>query len=174
MLGFLLAACVVGVGLAYLVERQTRLSYVLTTSLDEASIRDPLTGLHNRRWLEVILEQLTSAFQRYGTPFSLILFDLDGFKAVNDQFGYTQGDGLLRRFSEALTGQLRKADIIFRYGGDEFIILAAVDRRVGRSVLRRPAQELHSDAESERIRVIAVARIQCRYGRGEWGRRRCR
>jgi diguanylate cyclase (GGDEF)-like protein len=123
-LGFLLAACLVGIVLAYMLERQARLAYVLSARLDEASIRDPLTGLYNRRWLEVSLEQLTSAFQRYGTTFSLILIDLDGFKAVNDKMGYTQGDKLLGRFSEALTKQLRKADIIFRYGGDEFIILA--------------------------------------------------
>lgn len=128
MFGFLLAACVVGIGLAYMMERQARLSFVLTASLDEASIRDPLTGLHNRRWLEVTLEQLTSAFQRYGSPFSLILIDLDGFKAVNDKMGYTQGDSLLRQFSQALSTQLRKADIIFRYGGDEFIILSPATR----------------------------------------------
>jgi len=135
MMGFLLAACIVGIALAYLMERQTRLAYVLNASLDEASIRDPLTGLHNRRWLEVTLDQLNSTFRRYGAIFSMILIDLDGFKAVNDLMGYTQGDGLLKRFGQALSTQLRSSDVIFRYGGDEFIILSPATSGPGAEIL---------------------------------------
>jgi diguanylate cyclase (GGDEF)-like protein len=148
-LAILLAACAVGIGLAFMMESQARHAFVLNVGLEEASIRDPLTGLYNRRWLDVILGQLTSAFQRYGFPFSLILIDLDGFKAVNDAMGYTQGDSLLRLFSVALTTRLRKADIIFRYGGDEFIILAPATQG--------PAAIIFIDRLRDHIRTLSLS-----------------
>jgi diguanylate cyclase (GGDEF)-like protein len=121
--GYLLAACLVSVALVYLMERQARTAFVLAASLDEASLRDPLTGVYNRRWLQVSLDQLVHTFRRYGSPFSLVLLDLDGFKSVNDELGYKAGDDALCRFAQAISGQIRAADTIFRYGGDEFVIL---------------------------------------------------
>ncbi len=122
-IGYLLVAGAVGVVLVFLMERQARQAYVLTTILDEASLRDPLTGIHNRRWLEVSIEQLVNTYRRYGPVFSLVLIDLDGFKSVNDEFGYQAGDEVLCRVAKTVAAQIRSADTLYRYGGDEFVIL---------------------------------------------------
>jgi diguanylate cyclase (GGDEF)-like protein len=84
---------------------------------------DPLTGLSNRRHL---FEQLESEFaraQRYRRPFCLLYIDMDGFKAVNDQFGHLFGDEILRGSARAMQAVLRATDLLARIGGDEFAVL---------------------------------------------------
>jgi diguanylate cyclase (GGDEF)-like protein/PAS domain S-box-containing protein len=89
----------------------------------ELSITDDLTGLYNRRHFYETLDIEMSRTQRYGRPFSLVMVDLDGFKAYNDKFGHATGDRVLKAFAQTLTSALRKTDIAFRYGGDEFTII---------------------------------------------------
>ncbi len=89
----------------------------------ELSITDDLTGLYNRRHFYETLDIEMSRTQRYGRPFSLAMVDLDGFKAYNDKFGHATGDRVLKAFAQTLTAALRKTDIAFRYGGDEFTII---------------------------------------------------
>lgn len=121
---YLAAATIAGAAIAYLLELDSRQAFVLTEQLNQASIVDPLTNLYNRRWLDETLARLISRFRRYGTPFSLILIDLDGFKSVNDNHGYITGDRLLVRIGQLIVESVRSADEVFRYGGDEFVILA--------------------------------------------------
>ncbi len=92
------------------------------------SIIDVLTGLYNRRHFYEALEAEISRTQRYGRSFSLIMLDLDGFKEYNDRFGHTNGDSVLQSLARMLKASLRKADMAFRHGGDEFtVILPATD-----------------------------------------------
>lgn len=121
---YLAAATVAGSTIAYLLEQDARQAFLLTEQLNQASIVDPLTSLYNRRWLDQTLAKQVSRFRRYGTPFSLILIDLDGFKSVNDTHGYLTGDRLLVRIGQLIISSVRRADEVFRYGGDEFVILA--------------------------------------------------
>ncbi len=89
----------------------------------EAALTDPLTGLPNRRAFEqAFLEELKRA-ERYGYPLSLAVLDLTGFKKLNDRLGHAVGDLALRKVAEALLGERRNGDKIFRWGGDEFAAL---------------------------------------------------
>lgn len=84
---------------------------------------DFLTGLRNRRYLELILERELFRLQRYGRPLSLILLDLDGFKAVNDTHGHEVGDRVLQALAQRLEAHLRRSDRAVRLGGEEFALL---------------------------------------------------
>lgn len=86
-------------------------------------VTDPLTGVYSRATLEQRLHEETQRAQRYGTPFSIILLDLDHYKSVNDAFGHLRGDKVLVEFAQRLNTLTRKSDVIFRYGGDEFLLL---------------------------------------------------
>jgi diguanylate cyclase (GGDEF)-like protein len=90
--------------------------------------KDALTPLLNRRAFVRELGRVIAFIQRYGGPASLIYFDLDGFKAVNDRFGHAAGDTVLQVVAERLQAQVRESDIIGRIGGDEFgVILVHAD-----------------------------------------------
>ena len=84
---------------------------------------DPLTGLANRRHLFERLESEFSRAQRYRRPFCLLYIDMDGFKAINDQFGHLFGDEILRGSARAMQAVLRATDLLARIGGDEFAVL---------------------------------------------------
>ena len=87
------------------------------------STTDPLTRLSNRRALELAIQSETTRQRRYGGVFSLVLIDLDGFKAVNDTKGHSEGDRALVLLASILDANTRKSDLAFRIGGDEFVIL---------------------------------------------------
>ncbi len=95
----------------------------LEAKLREQAIRDPLTGLYNRRYIqEALRDELTKAEQ--GTyPLSVLLLDLDHFKAINDTFGHEAGDLILKALARHLTANTRKNDIVCRYGGEEFVVV---------------------------------------------------
>jgi diguanylate cyclase (GGDEF)-like protein len=91
--------------------------------LTEVAISDPLTGLHNRRSFELRLAEEAARTHRSGAPFSLLLLDLDHFKALNDHYGHPAGDQALRHLAAVLKNQLRGIDLLARIGGEEFAIL---------------------------------------------------
>jgi len=95
----------------------------LVAELAELSLRDPLTGLHNRRHADNELPRLVAAAERHQQPLSLAMADLDHFKVVNDDHSYSVGDEVLRRFSRVLTQVTRSTDTVIRYGGEEFLIV---------------------------------------------------
>lgn len=90
----------------------------------ESAVRDPLTGLLNRRYFDEAVETAYAAAGRSGAPLSLIVLDLDHFSAVNNDYGHAVGDAVLRRVARAMTGAARTGDIVARYGGEEFVIIA--------------------------------------------------
>jgi diguanylate cyclase (GGDEF)-like protein len=87
------------------------------------SITDPLTGLHNRRYLEARLAEELSRSKRYDYPLSFMMIDIDDFKVYNDQNGHQAGDRALEITAQCLRAALRKVDVASRYGGEEFSIL---------------------------------------------------
>jgi diguanylate cyclase (GGDEF)-like protein len=87
------------------------------------SITDPLTGLHNRRYLEARLNEELSRSKRYNYPLSFMMIDIDDFKVYNDRNGHQAGDRALEITAECLRAALRKVDVASRYGGEEFSIL---------------------------------------------------
>ena len=93
----------------------------LHTQLREQALRDPLTGLHNRRYLFEVAPGLLERARRQGTPLCVVLLDLDHFKLLNDTCGHAAGDLVLQRFAQLLTETLRKSDVVCRHGGEEFV-----------------------------------------------------
>lgn len=91
--------------------------------LKETSFKDELTGLYNRRFFFVRLEEEISRHRRFNHPVAVVLFDLDGFKEVNDGQGHMIGDETLRDIGQLLTKYSRGINVVARYGGDEFAIL---------------------------------------------------
>jgi diguanylate cyclase (GGDEF)-like protein/PAS domain S-box-containing protein len=98
-------------------------SLQLRETLRSQAIRDPLTGLFNRRYMEETIERELHRAARSGAPLGIIMFDIDRFKDFNDRFGHGAGDAILRELGAYLGGKMRREDIACRYGGDEFILV---------------------------------------------------
>ncbi|HEX5725599.1 MAG TPA: GGDEF domain-containing protein, partial [Longimicrobiaceae bacterium] len=112
----------------------------LMESVRALSLTDPLTGLANRRHLEVVLRHAWAAAQR-GEPLSVMILDLDGFKAINDGLGHQTGDHVLRLFASSLLQEARGSDVAVRYGGDEFLVVLPGGRAPGARALARRVRE---------------------------------
>lgn len=95
----------------------------LRENLRYQSIRDPLTGLYNRRYLEDFLFKQLHQAERTKASFAILMLDLDHFKKINDSFGHDAGDLVLKELGQILNGDIRLGDIAARYGGEEFVLL---------------------------------------------------
>lgn len=95
----------------------------LREKLRTQSLRDPLTGLYNRRYMEDALDRYISLAERTGQATSVMMIDLDNFKRLNDEHGHARGDAVLRDVAAQLTGGLRPSDIVSRYGGEELLVI---------------------------------------------------
>jgi len=95
----------------------------LQKELINRSIKDPLTQCYNRRHMAQIFKQMTHLFQRSNTTISILLIDVDYFKQVNDQFGHLVGDKILCQVVSIIKENCRASDMLFRYGGEEFVLL---------------------------------------------------
>jgi diguanylate cyclase (GGDEF)-like protein len=111
----------------------------LRSTLKELSIHDPLTGLHNRRYMEEALELELRRAERKALCVGLIMLDIDRFKEFNDGFGHAAGDELLRSLGAAMREQLRAGDVACRYGGEEFLLILP---EAGLEVTTRRAEQL--------------------------------
>jgi diguanylate cyclase (GGDEF)-like protein len=92
-------------------------------SLYESALRDRLTGIFNRGYFNNRLESDVAFALRHGKPLSLVIFDLDEFKKINDTHGHPVGDAVLRKLAERVQGTTRSEDILARYGGEEFVLI---------------------------------------------------
>ncbi len=99
--------------------------------LKEFSFKDEVTGLYNRRFFSIRLEEEVSRYRRFNHPVSVVLLDLDAFKAVNDELGHGAGDETLRGMAEILLKHSRGINVICRYGGDEFAVLLVETSKAG-------------------------------------------
>jgi two-component system cell cycle response regulator len=106
--------------------KRKRYTDLLRSNLDqslEAAVTDPLTGLHNRRYMAGQLEALVARAVRDGRPVSALLLDIDHFKKINDSFGHDAGDEVLREFAVRLASNVRAVDLPCRHGGEEFVVV---------------------------------------------------
>jgi diguanylate cyclase (GGDEF)-like protein len=135
----------------------------LREKLRTQSLRDPLTGLYNRRYMEDALERYVSLAERTGSPTALIMVDLDHFKALNDEHGHAKGDAVLRDVAAQLVGGLRPSDVVCRYGGEELVVIlpncAIEDARLKAEALRARIEglsEVHQATISASFGVAAI------------------
>ena len=124
---------------------------------------DPLTNIYNRLHFGHFLDAEIDRVKRYGGTFSIIFFDLDRFKEVNDEYGHLVGDEVLKRVTEIVEKANRNADIFARYGGEEFIILAPATDIAGARV---HAERLRNDIEHHRFSEIS--HLTCSFGVAEY------
>lgn len=141
-------------------QKRTELSLIEREALyKDLSIRDNLTGIYNRRKLLAALKVCYGAAQLTGDVSSLIFFDLDHFKAINDRYGHGTGDLVLKRVSESIAACLRKKDIFGRWGGDEFmIILPDTDKSKAEKTMKRVLSRLST------LSLPIEETITCSYG----------
>lgn len=106
--------------------------------LIEMNMIDWLTGIYNRRFLELRLKEEFERYKRYSKPFSLVMFDLDHFKRVNDTYGHLCGDFILQAITSLFNETIRNIDLLFRYGGEEFCcILPETDILTAEAIAER-------------------------------------
>ena len=103
----------------------TLISFIRDESrkLRQLAVRDPLTRLYNRHFFNEVIEREALRSERNREPLSLIMMDLDHFKKINDTLGHLSGDELLKDFAALIQGTIRRSDLAFRFGGDEFLVL---------------------------------------------------
>jgi len=123
------------------------------------SIEDTLTGIYNRRYLENKLEEYVKLAQRHDRPLSLIMFDIDFFKHINDSFGHDVGDKVLKAIAKVVSENIRNTDIFSRYGGEEFIIIAPETTKEDAKIL---AEKLRSLIEN--LYLEDGIHITCSFG----------
>ncbi|MEO5331547.1 MAG: diguanylate cyclase [Magnetococcus sp. YQC-5] len=117
----------------------------LLDTLRESALRDALTGLHNRRFLEEYVGTLEATTKRKKHRLSVFLMDIDHFKEVNDVFGHDVGDTVLRVVSKALAAHVRTSDLVIRYGGEEFLVIL------------QEGDEYSGDRMAEKLRLAVAA-----------------
>lgn len=117
-----------------------------------AVFSDPLTGLCSRQFLKKVGPNEIERAKRYGRPLSLVLFDLDGFRRINDIYGHELGDKILQRTAQLLMSHCRKADILVRWGGEFLLILPETTGVEAELLIKRVIRYL----ENEDIRISYV------------------
>jgi diguanylate cyclase (GGDEF)-like protein len=129
----------------------------LQARLEEQAIRDPLTGLFNRRYLTETLARELARGEREGRSLGVVLLDVDHFKALNDAFGHEAGDTMLRTLGSFLAEQTRHGDIACRYGGEEFVVVlpgASAESALARAEAWRSAlQEMRASCQGHELKV---------------------
>jgi diguanylate cyclase (GGDEF)-like protein len=135
----------------------------LREKLRNQSLRDPLTGLYNRRYMEDALERYVSIAERQGSPTAVVMIDLDNFKKLNDSHGHAKGDAVLRDVASQLVGSLRPSDVASRYGGEELMVILPncnlADALLKAEILRARIEglsEIHETSVSASFGVAAI------------------
>jgi diguanylate cyclase (GGDEF)-like protein len=129
-------------------------SIKLREKLRGQALRDPLTGLYNRRYMEDTLERFSRLAEREKRELSVIMIDLDHFKRLNDQHGHAKGDAVLRDSAAAIIGKLRETDVACRYGGEELIVLLPdcnLDMAVEKAETIRASIEALSEPDGAKV-----------------------
>ena len=119
-----------------------------TDELADLALTDPLTGAYNRRYLLPQTRRHLADYHRYARLSSLLLLDIDYFKRINDEMGHVEGDRVLKAMVALIDGRIRGADMLFRLGGEEFVVLLS---EVGAQTARKIADELRSKISSQEV-----------------------
>ncbi len=143
---FFFGACFVWI--SSVLALQTAIDVMRITVLEHETFTDPLTGVYNRRFMEQHLVEEVSKARRYEFDLAVLLLDLDYFKRINDEHGHQAGDQLLIEIGNLIGKQLRDSDILSRYGGEEFLVIAPNTGPPAASLL---AERLRGHIQSHRF-----------------------
>jgi len=117
--------------------------------LKKQNIKDPLTGLYNRRYLEEILTKLIASAKRRNSKIGFLMIDMDYFKKVNDTYGHDAGDNILRTLAQVILNTIRESDIAIRFGGEEFLII--VNDINSKKDLEKVAEKIRKNVEKTKF-----------------------
>jgi diguanylate cyclase (GGDEF)-like protein len=131
---------------------------------EQLASRDPLTGLDNRRRVEQEIEYRVAR----GTPFCVLMIDLNRFKLINDQYGHLSGDAILKQFSQELRSQFRYPDIIARWGGDEFVAVLDSNLSGAEACAKRISQWAFGEYAFQTVEGSKKVQVQGAVGIAEW------
>lgn len=144
---------------SYRMNYYKRIQYVNSKKLTEMSITDPLTGIYNRAKFNEELAQWVEISKRYNTSLSLVIFDIDDFKKINDNYGHLTGDKVIVDIAKIVIKIIRKTDVFARWGGEEFVILLP------------DTKKQHAIDMTERLRALIseygfnkVGHVSCSFG----------
>ena len=129
----------------------------LTDTLRESTLRDPMTGLQNRRFLEEYMDTIVAQNKRRKSDLTVMMLDLDYFKKVNDSYGHDAGDAVIKNLAKVFRACVRTSDLVIRYGGEEFMIIlqdTAGDAAMG------VAEKIRAEVENTRIPVGNGVQLQ--------------
>jgi diguanylate cyclase (GGDEF)-like protein len=144
----------------------------LQRTLAAQAMTDPLTGAFNRRQLESCLSGAIERRNRTGEAASLALFDVDHFKQINDELGHTAGDAVLKQLVTLVAGRARKLDVLFRIGGEEFLLLLPGARYAGAVAVAEDLRVLVASAalvEGRRVSIsVGVSELDADRTAADW------
>ncbi|MFC1684518.1 GGDEF domain-containing protein [Pseudomonadota bacterium] len=130
----------------------------------QSALVDPLTGVKNRSSMDATIQREVDLAQRHGTPLSVLLLDIDHFKSINDRFGHACGDYVIQAVAQCISETVRGSDMVFRFGGEEFLVLLSCTDCKGTCLLaeriRQNIENLAFSRESELL-VTASLGISC-------------
>ncbi len=127
----------------------------------QEALTDSLTGLYNRRFMDVWLEQHFQDFVEEEKDLAVLMIDIDDFKDVNDEYGHQAGDLILQELAKTLKTNLRVADVIFRYGGEEFVIMLPRTSKVEAVTIGERLRESVASMEVEGMRITVSIGLAC-------------
>lgn len=137
--------------------------YLLKEELKTLVFIDDLTQLNNRKSYNECIRRLLSEYQRYKTPFSMVIYDIDNFKQINDNYGHNIGDNVLIAMSALIKSHIRETDYIFRIGGEEFVILFT-QTKIGKA--KSVSEKIRESVENN-LKVIKDKKITISIGVSE-------
>ena len=153
---WMLVSLIFGFSGGYLLEESQKSTFLKQIELEELVQIDKLTGLYNRQKLEESIEIELENSRRYKHNFGIIIFDIDHFKSVNDTYGHQVGDSILVEISKVAKEQIRLCDTLFRWGGEEFILICL---EVNRSEIELIAQKLKNAVQSRKYPQVTEVTI---------------
>ncbi|TCL58985.1 diguanylate cyclase (GGDEF)-like protein [Kineothrix alysoides] len=140
-----------------IVETVKRKNLKINKLIEDISIHDELTGLLNRRAIEQIIVKQESLFKTEGVEYATVMIDVDDFKNINDNYGHHLGDLALKNVAECIRKSISSTDYVFRFGGDEFlIVLSGVDKVKAYQVCTDIQKELHEKQGDELLITVSA------------------
>ncbi len=129
----------------------------LQSELEYRAAHDPLTDLFNRAKIQQLLRTAHAAYQRHGTPYALLLFDVDHFKHVNDRFGHSAGDAVLWDMARRIEAVLRETDHMGRWGGEELLVLASQADEAGAATLAERIRQTVAATPFQGVGTVTIS-----------------
>jgi diguanylate cyclase (GGDEF)-like protein len=134
---------------------------LMLEKVERMAVTDPLTELYNRRRFEIVVDREFTRTQRYTSPLSCLMLDIDHFKSINDEFGHRTGDHVLRGLAGIITKNIREVDTAARWGGEEFVILMPETEKNSAMV---PATRILEQTSAEAFGELAAGQITVSIG----------